>query len=322
VVAFSTSVTASMSAAVLQSVLPSFIVEQDQILPKDCIKLGDTSINFMAQLLVDNCTPTIFTAETTDNTPAVSESGQLGESEPTAGYSMVQPSVESNSALDMTELAEALEALQPSLPEAAADDAPTGAGELHVEVPLAVEVSAETHCYLENCHQVMESLYLGGVEAAQDSQGLAQQGIHAVVCCMQWLEYPSSKFVSGLEYHRVDVEDKGIEPLELYLPEATEFIHTQIAQGRQVFVHCRAGVSRSASVMLAYLIEYRGYSLYDAFHLIRRIRPTITPNPGFMEQLIAYEKKMHGSSKPSIDFRKYVAWVQERADPEPDLTPD
>lgn len=303
-----------MSAAVLPGALPSFIAEQD------CIKFGGSckgccgvdARDFMAQLLADTYNPTIFTAETTDNSPAYSESELLGESEPAAGYSLLQQSAEAKPALDLAELAEALTTLQPSLPEATVADALT-------------EASAEPHCYLENCHRVMENLYLGGREAAEDLQGLTQQGIRAVVCCNRELEYPSSKFHSGLEYLRVDVEDVGREPLGLFFPEATEFIHSQISQGRQVLIHCKAGVSRSASVTLAYLIEYCAHSLYDAFRVLRRIRPTITPNPGFMDQLITYEKEKLGSSKPSIDFRKYIAWVHgrtEKAGPEPNLTPE
>lgn len=186
-----------------------------------------------------------------------------------------------------------------------------------------VEVDAQSHCCLENCDRILPNLYIGGREAAVDHPGLAEQGIRAVVCCNRELEFATSKFLPDLEYYRVDVEDMGREPIELFFPEATEFIHTQLLQERPVLVHCKAGVSRSASVLLAYLLEYCGYTLHDAFILTLRLRPTITPNPGFMERLRDYEKEKCGINVASLDLHKYVAWFQaaERC-LEPDLKPD
>lgn len=285
-----------MSALVLPSVVPEFMPEQfmsDQGHHlEDCLKLSDpASAKLVAQLIVDSVrvdayVPTIFTAETADNTPVASANEEEGEAH-------------------LARWAAVAEAFRDAVEDEAS------------------EVSAETRCCLENCDMIRPNLYLGGVEAAQDSQSLTRQGIKSVVCCNRDLEYPDSKFVHGLEYCRVDVEDVGKEPIGLFFPEATAFIHTQLSLDRPVLVHCTAGVSRSASVLLAYLIEYCGFSLADAFLLAIRLRPTVTPNPGFMEQLIEYEKEVRGSSKSSIDIRKYVAWFQaaERC-PEPVLSPD
>jgi len=289
-----------MSTAVIPSVLPTFIGEQGHHLPPDCLK---QAANFyMARLLVDSVrvdtyATTISTASTADNTPAAEADEGDGEAHLTLRPSRPAPAAETS-------------LVQPPVEESL----PT--------VETVAEVSSQTHCYLENCDWIIPNLYLGGMEAAQDCQSLAAQGIQSVVCCSRDLEYPDSKFVPGLEYLRVDVEDVGKEPIGLFFPEATEFIHKQLVQGRPVLVHCKAGVSRSASVLLAYLIEYCEYSLNDAFLLTIRLRPTITPNPGFMDQLIKYEKEMRGSSTASIDIRKYIAWFQasERC-PEPNLTP-
>merc|ERR1712217_746207 len=136
---------------------------------------------------------------------------------------------------------------------------------------------------LNNCDQIIPNLYLGGVAAASDTQQLVQQGIRAVICCVRELEFPTSEFNKEVEYFRVDVEDISREPIELFFPEATEFVHSWLSREQPVLVHCRAGVSRSASVVIAYLIEYLGYSLHAAFFLVRSHRAVVTPNIGFME---------------------------------------
>jgi len=270
-------------AVATANAVPAFVIEQGY-LPKDCILPVD-----MAKLFVETYgyAPAIIAAEFAENLPA-----------PPAP---VVPSTEAP--IEIVKSREEALAVAPAT----------------VDV---VEVDAKHHCFLENCDQILPNLYLGGWEAVLDSRSLHEHGIRSLVCCMRELEFPDSKFLPDVEYHRVDVEDMGREPIELFFPEATEFIHNQLLQERPVLIHCKAGVSRSASVLLAYLMEYCGHSLYDAFVLTLRHRPTITPNPGFMETLRDYEKEQCGAATPSICIRKYLEWFQaEGRNPEPDLRP-
>ncbi|CAJ0566131.1 unnamed protein product, partial [Mesorhabditis spiculigera] len=65
-----------------------------------------------------------------------------------------------------------------------------------------------------------------------------------------------------------------------------------IEDGSRVLVHCVAGVSRSASIVLAYLTKYHCRSLRDAYHLMKMKRPLVRPNLGFWRQLIAFEQNI------------------------------
>jgi protein tyrosine phosphatase len=64
----------------------------------------------------------------------------------------------------------------------------------------------------------------------------------------------------------------------------------------RVIVHCVMGVSRSCSLVLAYLMKYKGMSLKQAFDLVSSKRSVVRPNAGFWRQLIEYEKKLLNSS--------------------------
>jgi len=178
---------------------------------------------------------------------------------------------------------------------------------------------------LNNCDRIIPNLYLGGMPAAEDTTALLQNGFRAVCCCCREQEFPDSRFCQDLEYYRVDVEDMSVEPIELFWPEATEFIHSWVSREQPVLVHCRAGVSRSASVVIAYLMEYQGYSLHDAFFLTRSHRSVVTPNIGFMEKLGDYEENVSQgtTTEPTIEINKYIAWfdTQDRA-AVPDLKPE
>ncbi|KAK8743046.1 hypothetical protein OTU49_001501 [Cherax quadricarinatus] len=74
--------------------------------------------------------------------------------------------------------------------------------------------------------------------------------------------------------------------------ECCDFIHTAVVSGGCVLVHCNAGVSRSASIVIAYLMRHYSMSFDEAFRFVKSKRSFIRPNPGFLEQLKEYETKL------------------------------
>lgn len=96
-----------------------------------------------------------------------------------------------------------------------------------------------------------------------------------------------------------------------HLEASNAFIAGALQRGGAVLVHCYAGQSRSAALVIAHLITSQGLCLMDAWALTRRGRPCAQPNSGFLRQLSAYAK-LHadsgeatpGSSPPS-DCEEY-----------------
>lgn len=64
------------------------------------------------------------------------------------------------------------------------------------------------------------------------------------------------------------------------------------ASGGHVLVHCQAGISRSATICLAYLIQSRRVRLEEAFDFVKQRRGVISPNFGFMGQLLQFETEV------------------------------
>lgn len=60
------------------------------------------------------------------------------------------------------------------------------------------------------------------------------------------------------------------------LHEAADFIHKHISAGENVYIHCRAGVGRSAMAVAAYLIKYQGKTVKQACEIIKTSRPRST----------------------------------------------
>ncbi len=85
----------------------------------------------------------------------------------------------------------------------------------------------------------------------------------------------------------ISLDDAENEPIRDHFDSAHDFI----LRG-PTLVHCYAGISRSATLVLSYLIKYYNFSLDSALEHCRKRRPIINPNAGFIDQLAAYEKEM------------------------------
>ncbi len=165
---------------------------------------------------------------------------------------------------------------------------------------------------------VIPGLYLSGITVARDIAKLKELGITRVVCCCLWTEFQKSEEVPGISYYRIDVEDMSREPIGMFFEEACEFISESLENRENVLVHCRSGVSRSSTVVLAFLVISMGMRLVDAFFLLRSKRGIITPNIGFMDQLIKAEAKAHGAT--SVSLQLYARWYTSDSRPSiPDI---
>jgi dual specificity MAP kinase phosphatase len=77
-------------------------------------------------------------------------------------------------------------------------------------------------------------------------------------------------------YKYIPAVDADSFNLALYFEEAADFIEAARAQGH-VLVHCMAGVSRSATLVLAYLVRKQGLSLPEAYSRVKARRPIVPP---------------------------------------------
>lgn len=94
--------------------------------------------------------------------------------------------------------------------------------------------------------------------------------------------------------YRVAVEDDRNTTIYPFLSDAADAINTAIKGGGNVIVHCMAGVSRSASIVMAYLIKWKKMSLRTAYNTVVSIRPVARPNSTFLSQLGRFEREVIG----------------------------
>lgn len=100
-------------------------------------------------------------------------------------------------------------------------------------------------------------------------------------------------FWEDVESMRLPLEDDTSSNILPYLDTAVDRINESISKrNAHVLVHCVAGVSRSSTVVIAYLMKYRKMELRQAFNYCYNLRPVIRPNNGFMLQLMNYEQSL------------------------------
>lgn len=99
-------------------------------------------------------------------------------------------------------------------------------------------------------------------------------------------------------------------PLADLLPHieaCNAFIAAARARGAAVLVHCYAGQSRSAALVVAHLMSSRGLGLLDAWALARRARPCAQPNPGFLRQLGDYAQRLQAAAGDELPLERVAA---------------
>ncbi|KAE8591445.1 hypothetical protein XENTR_v10018450 [Xenopus tropicalis] len=167
------------------------------------------------------------------------------------------------------------------------------------ESPSVYQLEALLDAYSGNLHhvdQVFPSLFLGDVVIANDKSKLKKMGITHILnaahasweCTGDGIDYGPE-----IQYYGITAEDCPQFNMRLFFYPAAEFIHKALnTPNGKILVHCVLGKSRSATLVLAYLMIYQHFSLEDAIRHVAK-RRCIAPNRGFLEQLQSLEAEQH-----------------------------
>jgi len=129
-------------------------------------------------------------------------------------------------------------------------------------------------------------LYLGSEWNASNLDELEQ---HNIDCVLNVTREIPALYPDKLIYHRVPIWDTPSEDLLPWLTDAVDFIIQAQKRGSRCLVHCQRGISRSASMVIAYGMKAHGWTLERSFSYVKARRQIVKPNQGFWRQLQHYE---------------------------------
>ncbi|XP_049629509.1 dual specificity protein phosphatase 19 [Suncus etruscus] len=140
-------------------------------------------------------------------------------------------------------------------------------------------------------------LLLGSQDAAHDLDTLRKHKVTHILNVACGIE---NIFLDDFIYKNVSILDLPETNILSYFPECFEFIKQAKIKDGVVLVHCNAGVSRAAAIVIGFLMDSEEISFSSAFSLVKNARPSICPNSGFREQLRAYQENKENAKCESV----------------------
>ncbi|XP_018402790.1 PREDICTED: dual specificity protein phosphatase 19-like [Cyphomyrmex costatus] len=149
---------------------------------------------------------------------------------------------------------------------------------LEKSLPFVVDEKPDLHVA-----SIISGLYLGSQDSAVCIDILKKYEIrHILSIGVNLLE----KY-DDIQYHTCDLLDLPESDILPSIKKCIDIIHTNLKEN--ILVHCNAGVSRSASIVIAYLMIIKKLSYDEAYNIVKRARSCIRPNDGFIKQLRSIE---------------------------------
>ncbi|XP_060033260.1 dual specificity protein phosphatase 8 isoform X2 [Erinaceus europaeus] len=144
--------------------------------------------------------------------------------------------------------------------------------------------------------RILPHLYLGSQKDVLNEDLMTQNGISYVLNASS--SCPKPDFICESRFLRIPINDSYCERLLPWLDKSIEFIDKAKLSSCQVIVHCLAGISRSATIAIAYIMKTMDMSSEDAYRFVKDRRPSISPNFNFLGQLLEYERSLQLLAAP------------------------
>lgn len=119
--------------------------------------------------------------------------------------------------------------------------------------------------------EIIKGLWIGDLISAKNVERLKKNKIYSVLSAMRGRINIRETFI----HHQILLDDSEDADILVHLLPSIHFIQAELDKGRGVLVHCHAGISRSSTIVAAYLMHSRNLDPSSALELIRKARPSI-----------------------------------------------
>lgn len=163
--------------------------------------------------------------------------------------------------------------------------------------------------------RVLDYLYLGNLGHANNPDLLKELGIRQILSVGEtaiWRDGDSEAWGEDNVYTVERVQDNGIDPLTDHFSRCLEFIDRGRRNGTATLVHCRVGVSRSATICIAEVMRTFGMSFPRAYCFVRarRLNVIIQPHLRFAYELLRWEEHLQTKKDPHARVKREMEWAE------------
>ncbi|XP_029686904.1 dual specificity protein phosphatase 22-B isoform X3 [Takifugu rubripes] len=146
-------------------------------------------------------------------------------------------------------------------------------------------------------NKVLPDLYLGNFKDARDREQLARNNITHILS----IHDSAAPILKEMTYLCIPAADLPTQNLTQHFKQSIMFMHESRLKGEGCLVHCLAGVSRSVTLVVAYIMTVTRLGWSDALAAVKAARPCAAPNVGFQRQLQEFE-----STQADKQFREWL----------------
>ena len=139
--------------------------------------------------------------------------------------------------------------------------------------------------------KITDRIYLGNIAGAQNKHFLDNNNIGYVINLANQ-SYDKDPKISYLNININDTPDTNIKQ---HFKTIIDFFNKGIISDKNIYIHCKAGISRSSSALIAYLMS-KGLDMKTSVNYVISRRKIIEPNDGFWQQLMEFEKELYGKN--------------------------
>lgn len=161
---------------------------------------------------------------------------------------------------------------------------------------------------------IIENLYLGPAVVSRDPAFFKAKKICTVLIAAKGL----AQHFKELNYKQLNLSDNPTANAAKYFVESIKFIHESVSANKAILVHCMGGISRSTSMVIAYIMFTLNMPFQKAYDFVKSQHSKTNPNPGFVDQLkqfekcvIAYHEQKDEYYKGEPDFKLLNALIIE-----------
>ncbi|XP_040105346.1 dual specificity protein phosphatase 22 isoform X2 [Oryx dammah] len=151
---------------------------------------------------------------------------------------------------------------------------------------------------LRSCWEILPGLYIGNFKDARDAEQLSKNKVTHILS----VHDSARPMLEGVKYLCIPAADSPSQNLTRHFKESIKFIHECRLQGEGCLVHRLAGVSRSVTLVVAYIMTVTDFGWEDALHTVRAGRSCANPNLGFQRQLQEFEE---------LQVHQFRRWLRE-----------